>query len=276
VRITRQLADVLHNYFSIDAVSNSEVQDPSASGIVNSKEKAVEGSNSPAPSLSGNPLAPGEAEKKLSTRDRVMTYLSGSKTASDKGESGAGGGDKLLKTKSKDKEGSNKDKEVKADRPRDRSTVAASASNTGATVIYSGTSSAGRQEGLYIRYLRVGDIQVDVSLSGFPLNVENYRAVVEPFFCRGEVLQNWQRLIYSFERHASRSLIRNTASSSLTRLSNFFSFSGTPRPDGVATTGDKIVEVIKRTTGTKSSATQPDPDEEKKRKVALLLGGSSI
>jgi hypothetical protein len=274
VRITRQLADVLHNYFSIDAVSNSEVQDPSAVGIVNSKEKAVEGSNSPAPSVSGNPIAPGEAEKKQSTRDRVMTYLSGSKTTSDKGESG--GGDKLLKTKSKDKEGSYKDKEVKADRPRDRSTVAASASNTGATVIYSGTSSAGRQEGLYIRYLRVGDIQVDVSLSGFPLNVENYRAVVEPFFCRGEVLQNWQRLIYSFERHASRSLIRNTASSSLTRLSNFFSFSGASRPDGVATTGDKIVEVIKRTTGTKSSATQPDPDEEKKRKVALLLGGSSI
>ena len=275
VRITRQLADVLHNYFSIDAVSNSEVQDPTAGSTANSKEKVVEGMSFPASSISGNPLASGETEKKQTTRDRVMTYLSYSKTATDKAESG--GADKFLKVKSKEKEGSLKDKEVKADRVRDRSMVAASASTTGATVIYSGTSSAGRQEGLYIRYLRVGDIQVDVSLSGFPLNVENYRAVVEPFFCRGEVLQNWQRLIYSFERHASRSLIRNTASSSLTRLSNFFSFSGAPRSDGVATTGDKIVEVIKRTTGTKTSVplTLPDPDEEKKGKIALLLGGSS-
>ena len=266
MRITRQLADVLHNYFSIDAVSNSEVQDPSAGSIVNIREKSVEGLNSTASSSNtGSSLASGEVEKKQTTRDRVMTYLSHSKTAPDRAE--GGGADKFLKMKSKEKEGSSKDKDVKTDRQRD----------TGAAVIYSGTSSGGRQEGLYIRYLRVGDIQVDVSLSGFPLNVENYRAVVEPFFCRGEVLQNWQRLIYSFERHASRSLIRNTASSSLTRLSNFFSFSGTPRSDGVTTTGDKIVEVIKRTTGTKSSApsTQPDPDEEKKRKIALLLGGSS-
>ena len=131
---------------------------------------------------------------------------------------------------------------------------------------------------MYIRYLRVGDIQVDVSLSGFPLNVENYRAVVEPFFCRGEVLPNWQRLVYSFERHASRSLIRNTASSSLTRLSNFFSFSGAPRPDGVVTTGDKIVDVIKRTTGARKAPqhSMPHPEDEEKKKIALLLGGASI
>lgn len=33
-----------------------------------------------------------------------------------------------------------------------------------------------RQEGLYINYMRVGDINVDVSTYGFPINVENYRA----------------------------------------------------------------------------------------------------
>jgi hypothetical protein len=36
-----------------------------------------------------------------------------------------------------------------------------------------------------------------VSLSGFPLNVENYHAIVEDFFCRGEVL-SWQRLMRDF------------------------------------------------------------------------------
>ena len=179
---------------------------------------------------------------------------------------------------------STREKDIKGDRDsrgRDRTLTSVPNNPVGSVIYYTGASSGsspgGRQEGLYIRYLRVGDIQVDVSLSGFPLNVENYRAVVEPFFIRGAVLLNWQRLIYSFERHASRSLIRNTASSSLTRLSNFFSFSNVPRPDVVTTAGAQIVGVIKRGTGT-GGYTAPvvvrsSVDDEEKKKIALLLGG---
>lgn len=278
VRITRQLADVLHNYFSIDSASNSEIQDPAAPAV--NKEKSPEGATSPSPSDGQPAVAPVPAER-LSARDRVMNYLSKPKLAAEKQDSTANGADRSSKQKSKDKDKDKekdvlKDKDSKNEKGRDRALTSAP---TTSGIIYSGaTGPGGRQEGVYIRYLRVGDIQVDLSLSGFPLNVENYRAVVEPFFCRSEVLLSWQRLIYSFERHASRSLIRNTASSSLTRLSNFFSFSGAPRPDGVVTTGDKIVDVIKRTTGTKSAAAlvRPNAHDEEKKKIAMLLGGASL
>jgi hypothetical protein len=276
VRITRQLADVLHNYFSIDAASNSEIQDPTAPAA---KEKSSEGVSSPT-SSDGQPAPVPTPVEKLSTRNRMMNYLS-SKVAMEKSDGTVNGADKSSKQKSKEKDKDKekealKEKDAKNEKGRDRSLTNAP---TSSGIIYSGaTSPGGRQEGVYIRYLRVGDIQVDLSLSGFPLNVENYRAVVEPFFCRSEVLLSWQRLIYSFERHASRSLIRNTASSSLTRLSNFFSFSGAPRPDGVVTTGDKIVDVIKRTTGTRSApaAVRPNAHDEEKKKIAMLLGGASL
>lgn len=280
VRITRQLADVLHNYFSIDAASNSEIQDSTVPTA--SKEKATEGPGSP-PSDSQQAPTTAPAEK-LSTRNRMMNYLT-SKVTAEKSDSTVNSADKSSKHKAKDS-GKDKDrdkdkdllkeKDIKNEKGRDRAMTAVPASSG---IIYSGTTGpGGRQEGVYIRYLRVGDIQVDLSLSGFPLNVENYRAVVEPFFCRSEVLLSWQRLIYSFERHASRSLIRNTASSSLTRLSNFFSFSGAPRPDGVVTTGDKIVDVIKRTTGTRSAPAdvRPNAHDEEKKKIAMLLGGASL
>ena len=272
VRITRQLADVLHNYFSIDAASNLEVQDPFAVVV---KDKAGDG---PTP-VSADSI-PTTVPDKISTRGRMMNYLSYGRSSSEKLDTIST--EKTQKIKSKDREkdrDASKDKENKNEKGRERASTNAPNHTGGGKIILTGTvASNGRQEGVYIRYLRVGDIQVDVSLSGFPLNVENYRAVVEPFFCRGEVLPNWQRLIYSFERHASRSLIRNTASSSLTRLSNFFSFTGAPRSDGVVTTGDKIVDVIKRTTGARKAPQKdrPHPDDEEKKKIALLLGGASI
>ncbi len=80
-----------------------------------------------------------------------------------------------------------------------------------------------RQEGLYINYLRVGDVYVDVTTTGFPLNLTKYRAVVESFFCRGEVM-DWHALFLKIERHARWSLTKHTASNSLTKLSNFFSW----------------------------------------------------
>ena len=290
VRITRQLADALHNYFSIDAVSNNENTEQQAATAM--KEKQNESSSPPI-----------SIEKSdLSTRKRVLNYLNYNPKISEKGVSERSGGGGVIsvyksaaatlkdRIKSKDKE-KDKDKEKekeggvrvennsKGDRDRDtRGSVIYYTGNTGTgTGTGTGTQPGTRQEGLYIRYLRVGDIQVDVSLSGFPLNVENYRAVVEPFFCRGTVLLNWQRLIYSFERHASRSLIRNTASSSLTRLSNFFSFSNVPRPDVVTNAGTQIVGVIKRSTGTGGHQipviTRSNVDDEEKKKIAQLLGG---
>jgi hypothetical protein len=78
-----------------------------------------------------------------------------------------------------------------------------------------------RQEALYLRRLRVGEIYVDVSTAGFTLNLDRFKAEMEPFICRGEVL-DWRRLIWNFERHLVWSLTKHTASNSLTRLGEFF------------------------------------------------------
>ena len=266
MRITRQLADALHNYFSIDAVSNNENTEQLTVSALKEKQND-----------NISPIVPLE-KSDVSTRDRVLNYLNYNTKTSEKGAEKSGSITLKERIKSKDKD---KDKEgvsrfennPKGDRDSRGSIVYYTGGGMG-----TGTTVGTRQEGLYIRYLRVGDIQVDVSLSGFPLNVENYRAVVEPFFCRGSVLLNLQRLIYSFERHASRSLIRNTASSSLTRISNFFSFSNVPRPDVVTNAGSQIVGVLKRSTGTGGHqipvVTRPNIDEEEKKKIALLLGGA--
>ena len=74
-----------------------------------------------------------------------------------------------------------------------------------------------RQEGFYFKYLRVGDINVDVSTSGFTFNVDNYKAVVEPFVKRGEVM-NWTRFVWELEKHASWSLTYNTAATQFHKI----------------------------------------------------------
>lgn len=88
-----------------------------------------------------------------------------------------------------------------------------------------------RQECLYIRYMRVGDINVDVSTAGFTINLENFKAVMEPFVKRREIL-DWQRLIWSLETHLVWSLTKNTASSSLTKLGEIFSLKSS-NPGGI-------------------------------------------
>lgn len=78
-----------------------------------------------------------------------------------------------------------------------------------------------RQEGFYFKYLRVGDINVDVSTSGFTFNVDNYKAVVEPFVKRGEVM-NWTRFVWELEKHASWSLTYNTAATQFHKIGTYF------------------------------------------------------
>eukprot|EP00981_Chlorochromonas_danica_P010154 scaffold3051_cov167-Ochromonas_danica.AAC.13 len=52
-----------------------------------------------------------------------------------------------------------------------------------------------KQTGLYIKYMRVGDINVDVSTEGFTINLNNFQAVMEPFVRRGQLV-TWAELIW--------------------------------------------------------------------------------
>jgi len=84
-----------------------------------------------------------------------------------------------------------------------------------------------RTEVLYVKYLRFGEVNVEVSTAGFPVNLDRYNAVVEPFVRYGKIF-DWPRLVSKLERHASWSLTKNTASSSLNKLQRIFF--GTPKP----------------------------------------------
>jgi hypothetical protein len=81
-----------------------------------------------------------------------------------------------------------------------------------------------RQEGLYVKFLRLGGIQIDVSTTGFIINLTKFKAQMDEFRCQGEVLQ-WSTLIFNMERHLAMSLFRNAASSSLSRVARLFRFS---------------------------------------------------
>ena len=81
-----------------------------------------------------------------------------------------------------------------------------------------------KQEGIYVNYLRVGDIFIDLTTSGFPINLTNYKASVDPFYCRSDVL-DWHSLILKIERHARRSVVRDGVAKSVSTIGNFFHLS---------------------------------------------------
>jgi hypothetical protein len=74
-----------------------------------------------------------------------------------------------------------------------------------------------KQEILYIKYLRVGDISVSLTTDLLPIKIENGKVFVEQFVMHGKVL-DWSRLLKKFERHAQWSVSRNFASSSMNSL----------------------------------------------------------
>jgi hypothetical protein len=66
-----------------------------------------------------------------------------------------------------------------------------------------------RQECVYLRYIRVGKINLDVSTVGFRINVNKFKVVVEDFVDRGTVC-NWKELVWSLEKHIIVSLTTHT------------------------------------------------------------------
>lgn len=74
-----------------------------------------------------------------------------------------------------------------------------------------------KQEALFIKYLRVGHIAVEVNTVGFAFNLEKYKAIVNEFSLRNKVL-DWHRLIWKFEMHIALCMTSHTATSSMNKL----------------------------------------------------------
>lgn len=102
-----------------------------------------------------------------------------------------------------------------------------------------------RKEGIYVKYIRVGEINVGVSTVGFPINLEDYKAVVEPFVLHSKVL-DWPMLLWKLEKHATWSVTKHTASNSMTKLYHFV-FGKTAAPEALEdedNEDDKVVMLL--------------------------------
>jgi hypothetical protein len=65
---------------------------------------------------------------------------------------------------------------------------------------------------IYMRYLRWGDLNVKVSVNGFAVKLDGYRASIPAFVQQGKIL-NWKRLIRKFEKHVVWSITTSAAAS---------------------------------------------------------------
>jgi hypothetical protein len=221
LQITKSLADLLHRYFSIEAADSLEVVSSSASNSETNSSDHSTTSGGGSPSKKSKKLIPSVF------KGRGRKGKKPSETASFDSDStsstGPAAGRRLPNYLSS---GSTNDP---ADEPKPLASMPAGSRRSqrgtlgtgglGAVDISQNPKAVKRQEGLYVVYLRVGDINVDVSTAGFgfAFNLDRFQAVMEKFFCKKQVL-DWRRLIWQLEKHLVTSLIKNTASSSFTRL----------------------------------------------------------
>jgi hypothetical protein len=218
LRITRNLIDLLHKYFSINGMEINdtlvdEVRPQDMTLVKPSEDSTNLQSNPPSPSNLPSASSPQTPEKKY------MTMFSRNKSIRNFQE----------RTESVEREGLRESRISSLSKTPAKVKLSSSYVDLGdATLIAPSTASnPARQEAVFIRYLRVGDIFVDITTSGFPLNLTNYKAVVDPFFCRGEVI-DWHSLVLKLERHAKLSVAKHTASNSLSKLGNMLFLKSTP------------------------------------------------
>lgn len=78
-------------------------------------------------------------------------------------------------------------------------------------------NSKSKQEALFVKYLRVGDIVLEVSTFGYAVPLTKVPVVVNEFSIRNKVM-DWQGLIWKFEMHAILCVSSHTATKSMNRL----------------------------------------------------------
>ncbi|GMI54655.1 hypothetical protein ScalyP_jg382, partial [Parmales sp. scaly parma] len=73
-----------------------------------------------------------------------------------------------------------------------------------------------KDELVFVKHWRVGDINARVSLSGFPVDTNAYGIRI-PAFNKSRKVGNWNYLITKLITHAQREVIKSTAASGLSK-----------------------------------------------------------
>lgn len=81
-----------------------------------------------------------------------------------------------------------------------------------------------RQEAVYVKFFRLGEIKFEVHTTGFLINLSSFKAEMSEFVCQGECML-WSQLIWKMEQHIAINLLRNAASSGFTRITDILSSS---------------------------------------------------
>lgn len=124
---------------------------------------------------------------------------------------------------------------------------------------------------VFIKYVRFGDLNVEVSISGFAIKLESYRASVPPFVRQGRVL-TWRRLIRKFEKHAVWAITTSAASSMMGGGGS------TTKTKGLGTTATLVAPLFGGDGQTalahfNSNNSRDEEEEETAAKSNLLFGG---
>jgi hypothetical protein len=132
-------------------------------------------------------------------------------------------------------------------------------------------SSIVNQEALYIQYLRIGDISVNITTTGFGINLTNHNAVVDPLICKKE-MTDWHMLLVKLESMALWSLTVNTAKS----FSKMTLFGWKNKPQTVMISSALAAEHSLAHSDVQGLAHAPargaEDSAEQQRKKELLLG----
>jgi hypothetical protein len=218
LQLSRDMTELFHAYF----LTSHDGPKPLSSLASQGEAKGSEASEKSRLLFGTDHLAHAAAPRKSGTGTSLASVLQTFKSGGGQGGGGSGkaggeggGGEKAAAGSAGDK--AHRPTSSRFNMGLGRGTQASegkanSGSGSGRRGSITGGGGAGVGKGsvepdpiLYFKYVRFGDLNVVVSLSGFTLALDAYRASVPPYVRQGRVL-TWRRLIKKLESHALHSV----------------------------------------------------------------------
>lgn len=195
MQITKSIADLIHLYFSIDNIDYDAINNG------NEKTDDVDISNKKADSIynADKNKLPTIHENPISNKHPVDTQVDFSPTVD---------GHSIKLTKSYSTGTTKRNDNIESATTKYEKIIIGGAKDKSEKTL---KKSLPIQEAVYLQYFRIGIINLDVSTAGFTLNLNKFKAKMEPFICRRSVL-DWKKLIWMIEQHTVWSLTKNTVS----------------------------------------------------------------
>lgn len=212
VQVTKSLVEFLHAYFVIekDSAGDLAASEPEKAPLIGSVMRRTN-SNADNVRLFGSEKDNSTILKQPNSNTADTALMTGSPIAHRRGSSNTPSADTSGKFGAKE----------------DGSGTRLKRSGSNADVVVRNAAPApvleqkARAEAIYLKCLRVGQFDVVVSTAGFPVNLSNYKAMIEPYMQQHKIV-TWPHLIRKLEHHAAWSVTKHTAENSFKKLRHLF------------------------------------------------------